>query len=176
MDTAQIFIPLVNEQDEIIGEGEKLAVHQAGLLHRAFSILVHDGQGKWLVHQRAFHKYHSGGLWTNTCCGHPNVGESMEQAIHRRLQEEMGFDCPLTFQFKFLYQAALDHDLTEHEIDHVYIGEYTGSFTPNPEEVAATRWQTFQDIQHAIVRSPEQYTVWFKEIVKELTRQQARMQ
>jgi len=168
MVATQIYIPLVNDQDEIIGEGEKLAVHQAGLLHRAFSILVHDGQGKWLLHQRALHKYHSGGLWTNTCCGHPNVGESMENAVHRRLQEEMGFDCPLTFQFKFRYQAALDQGLMEHEIDHVYIGEYTGPFTVNPEEVAAIRWQTFDEIQASMALQPHLFTVWFKEIVAEL--------
>lgn len=164
----QIFIPLVNEQDEIIGEGEKLAVHQAGLLHRAFSILVHDGAGLWLLHQRAFHKYHSGGLWTNTCCGHPNVGEEMERAIHRRLQEEMGFDCPLTYQFKFKYQAQLDHGLMEHEIDHVYIGQYNADFTVNPEEVAAVRWATMDQIREEIQRHPEQFTVWFKQIVREL--------
>lgn len=161
----QIFIPLVNEQDEIVGEGEKLAVHQAGLLHRAFSILVHDGHGKWLLHQRAFHKYHSGGLWTNTCCGHPNVGESLENAIHRRLQEEMGFDCQLDFKFKFQYKAQLDQGLFEHEIDHVFIGKFTGTFTVNPDEVAAFRWETLPQIQKEMLANPAQFTVWFKEIV-----------
>ncbi|MFN4086658.1 MAG: isopentenyl-diphosphate Delta-isomerase [Spirosomataceae bacterium] len=171
MVATDIYIPLVNDLDEIIGEGEKLAVHQSGQLHRAFSILVHNGQGEWLIHQRAFHKYHSGGLWTNTCCGHPNVGEDMEAAIHRRLQEEMGFDCPLEFQFKFRYQAELDHNLIEHEIDHVFIGRYDDSFVVNPEEVADFRWMTFEDIQREIQTYPERFTVWFKEIMKQLTLQ-----
>ena len=169
MIATDIYIPLVNELDEIIGEGEKLAVHQSGLLHRAFSILVHNGQGQWLIHQRAHHKYHSGGLWTNTCCGHPNVGEDMESAVHRRLQEEMGFDCGLEFQFKFQYEAKLDHDLIEHEIDHVYVGRFGGEFEVNPEEVADYRWLTFDEIQQEIQMEPERFTVWFKEIMNELT-------
>ena len=161
-----IFIPLVNTDDQLIGHQEKLAVHEQGLLHRAFSILVHDGQGHWLLHQRALHKYHSGGLWTNTCCGHPNEGESMESAVHRRLHEEMGFDCPLQFTFKFHYEASFSNGLTENEIDHVYIGQFNETFETNPEEVEVHDWFTIEEIEMNISKDPEKFTVWFREIMK----------
>ena len=120
-----INIPLVDEEDNIIGHAEKLEVHQKGWLHRAFSILVFNDKNEILMHQRAFGKYHSPGLWTNTCCGHPNEDETMEAAVHRRLQEEMGFDCELSHKFTFRYKAEFDDCLTENEIDlsliHIYM-------------------------------------------------------
>ena len=159
-------IPLVNDADEIIGFDEKLAVHQKGLLHRAFSILVFNNKKEILVHQRAFSKYHSPGLWTNTCCGHPNEGESMEAAVHRRLFEEMGFDCNLKYSFTFRYLAKFDNGLTENEIDHVYTGEYNEDFTVNPEEVADYKWLSKSKIINKIAENPESFTVWFREIMK----------
>ncbi|MGL4632585.1 MAG: isopentenyl-diphosphate Delta-isomerase [Leadbetterella sp.] len=161
-----IYIPLVNDKDEIIGHGEKLDVHIKGQLHRAFSILIFDSNRKLLLHQRAWGKYHSPGLWTNTCCGHPNEGESMDAAIHRRLQEEMGFDCELEFKFKFRYKAEFPNGLTEHEIDHVYVGVFEGEFVPNKEEVADTAWVNASEIIQEVSITPEKYTYWFREILE----------
>lgn len=159
-------IALVNENDEIIGHGEKLEVHQLGLLHRAYSIVVFNSKNQILIHQRTLHKYHSGGLWTNTCCGHPNENESMEAAVHRRLQEEMGFDCPLSFLYKFHYTAHFENGLIENEIDHVYVGVYDGVFEVNPEEVSDFQWVSIGDVTIDAEVNPEKYTYWFKEILK----------
>ena len=162
-----IYITLVNEADVITGYEEKLLVHQKGLLHRAFSILIFNKDGQLLLHKRALSKYHSPGLWTNTCCGHPNQGEDLEDAIHRRLEEEMGFDCPLHFQFKFSYKAYFpENQLTEFELDHVYFGEYNESFEVNPEEVAEWRWVNVEHVKVEIAANPDQFTVWFKEIMQ----------
>jgi isopentenyl-diphosphate Delta-isomerase len=163
-----IYIPLVDDNDNIIGHKEKLEVHLRGLLHRAFSILIYNSEGELLVHQRAFEKYHSPGLWTNTCCGHPNEGESMEAAVHRRLQEEMGFETALNYNFTFRYRAEFANGLIENEIDHVYVGTYDGQVMVNPAEVAAYRWQTVPAIKKDAASNPETYTYWFKEILKNL--------
>jgi isopentenyl-diphosphate Delta-isomerase len=160
-----INIPLVDDDDNIIGHGEKLEVHQKGWLHRAFSILVFNDEGEILIHQRAFDKYHSPGLWTNTCCGHPNEGESMEAAVHRRLQEEMGFDCVLSHKFTFRYKAFFDNGLTENEIDHVYIGTFNDKFIVNPDEVADYKWVSISETKELILQNPEDFTVWFREIM-----------
>ncbi|MCE3295801.1 MAG: isopentenyl-diphosphate Delta-isomerase [Crocinitomicaceae bacterium] len=158
---------LVDEQDKEVGFLPKLEVHQKGLLHRAFSILIFNSRGEFLIHQRAHGKYHSPGLWTNTCCSHPNKGESTEAAAHRRLQEEMGFDCKLVFVYKFIYKTELENNLTEHELDHVFIGEFNGEFKPNPEEVFASRWISLNELREDIRLHPENYTFWFKKIVSE---------
>jgi isopentenyl-diphosphate Delta-isomerase len=168
MTTTAIYIPLVDENDQIIGHQEKLEVHLKGLLHRAFSILVYNSSGELLIHQRAFEKYHSPGLWTNTCCGHPNQGESMDAAVHRRLQEEMGFDCELAYNFTFRYRAEFDNGLIENEIDHVYVGTFNSEFTVNPAEVAAYKWQAIAEIKEEAAANPEAYTYWFKEILKNI--------
>src|SRR5687768_14206462 len=131
---------LVNEQDEPVGTMEKLEAHQKGLLHRAFSVFVVNKNGEMLLQQRAQDKYHSGGLWTNTCCSHPLPGENVLDASHRRLMEEMGFDCPLREIFSFTYRAEFDNGLTEHEFDHVFFGEYDGEVIPDTAEVQATRY------------------------------------
>lgn len=159
-------IVLVNENDEIIGAAEKLLVHEEGLLHRAFSILVFNQKKELLIHQRAWEKYHSGGLWTNTCCGHPNENEEMKAAVHRRLQEEMGFDCPLEMRFKFQYRAEFKNGLIENEIDHVYVGGYNGTFNTNPEEVADYKWINVHFLLADVARYPNKYTYWFREILK----------
>lgn len=159
-------IILVNEYDEEIGTGEKLMVHQHGFLHRAFSIVVFNENNELLIHQRTSHKYHSGGLWTNTCCGHPNANEEINQAAHRRLGEEMGFDTSLDFLFKFQYRAEFENGLVENEIDHVFIGNYNETFEVNPEEVADYKWITVEELLENVSQNPENYTFWFKEILK----------
>ncbi len=159
-------IILVNDSDEEIGTGEKLMVHQRGLLHRAFSILVFNENNELLIHQRTSHKYHSGSLWTNTCCGHPNANEEISAAAHRRLGEEMGFDCAFDFLYKFQYRAEFENDLIENEIDHVFVGNYNGDFEVNPEEVADYQWITIDNLLVNVAENPENYTFWFKEILK----------
>ncbi|MGR3811609.1 isopentenyl-diphosphate Delta-isomerase [Jiulongibacter sp. NS-SX5] len=163
-----IIITLVNEQDEITGYEEKIKVHLDGLLHRAFSILVFNDAGEMLIHQRALHKYHSPGLWTNACCGHPNKGEANYDAAYRRLGEEMGFQCDLDYKFTFHYKATFSNGLTENEIDHVYFATYNDSFEVNPEEVADYRWVKTEEIAKEIEEKPENFTVWFKEIMNRL--------
>ncbi len=159
-------IILVNEQDEEIGTGEKLMVHQRGLLHRAFSILVFNSNNELLIHQRTSHKYHSGDLWTNTCCGHPNADEEISEAAHRRLGEEMGFDTSLEFLYKFHYRTDFANGLIENEIDHVFVGNYNESFIVNSEEVADYQWLTVDELLGKVAQNPEKYTFWFKEILK----------
>ncbi|RYU93147.1 isopentenyl-diphosphate Delta-isomerase [Emticicia agri] len=164
VDTTEII--LVNESDEEVGSGEKLWVHQQGLLHRAFSVLIFNDDNELLIHQRALDKYHSGGLWTNTCCGHPNVNEAIKTAAERRLGEEMGFTCDLDFLYKFHYKTAFENQLTENEIDHVFTGTYNDFFEVNPAEVIAYRWVRVADIIEEIANNPESFTFWFKKILK----------
>jgi len=151
---------LVDENDNQIGTGEKMEVHRAGKLHRCFSIFIFNSQGHVLMQKRAISKYHSGGLWTNTCCSHPRDGEDLAHSVHRRLQEEMGFDCEMEEVFTFIYRAELDHGLTEHEYDHVFIGKYDGPLTPNPEEADGYEWETVETVKKDMDRNPGRYTVW----------------
>lgn len=164
IDTTEII--LVNELDEETGSGEKLWVHQQALLHRAFSVLIFNDSNELLIHQRVLGKYHSGGLWTNTCCGHPNVNEEIKAAAERRLGEEMGFSCKLDFLYKFQYKTTFENQLTENEIDHVFTGIYNDSFEVNPAEVMNYKWVRVADIVEDAANNPEQYTFWFKEILK----------
>jgi isopentenyl-diphosphate delta-isomerase len=164
IDTTEII--LVNDADEATGSGQKLWVHQQGLLHRAFSVLVFNNNNELLIHQRALDKYHSGGLWTNTCCGHPNAGEEIKAAAERRLGEEMGFTTSLDFLYKFHYIAHFDNGLTENEIDHVFVGIYNETFEVNPTEVIAYKWVSVAEITEEAQRNPQDYTVWFRKILK----------
>lgn len=157
---------LVNELDEETGSMEKLQAHQLGVLHRAFSVFVFNDQGEVLLQQRAWHKYHSPGLWTNTCCSHPRTGETTEQAAHRRLQEEMGFDCPITFQRSFIYKVQFDTGLYEHELDHVFTGCYNGPVEPNANEVHACKWISWNDLAVEIRQTPELFTFWLRTILE----------
>jgi isopentenyl-diphosphate delta-isomerase len=140
---------------------EKMEAHEKGLLHRAFSILVFNDAGELLLQQRALNKYHSAGLWTNTCCSHPRNIEPTEQAAHRRLFEEMGFDCTLTEQFSFIYKAAFDNGLIEHELDFVYTGIYHQNPNINKEEVSAYKWMPVELIEKDAKENPQLYTAWF---------------
>jgi isopentenyl-diphosphate delta-isomerase len=154
-------VVLVNEKDEPVGTMEKMAAHEQAILHRAFSVFVFNNNGDVLMQQRAFSKYHSGGLWTNTCCSHPRPGEPVLDAAHRRLQEEMGFTTSLTKAFDFTYKAVFENGLTEHEFDHVIIGQYDGLVEFNPNEVAAYAFMQVQELERQIQETPERFTAWF---------------
>lgn len=161
-------VVLVTEQDEAIGTMEKMEAHKKGVLHRAFSVFIFNEKGEMLLQQRAMCKYHSPGLWTNACCSHPREGETVLEAGHRRLMEEMGFDCDLKQMFQFIYRADLDQEMIEHELDHVMIGTYDQPFTFNEDEVMATRYVTLDDLKKEMDNHPETFTVWFKIALPEL--------
>lgn len=160
-------VVLITEQDEPIGLMEKQEAHVAGVLHRAFSVFIFNHKGELLIQQRAFEKYHTPGKWTNTCCSHPREGETYEEGASRRLQEEMGFTCPIEHQFNFIYKADVGQGLTEHELDHVFKGVYNEEPVINPEEVAAYKWIDFDELQQDVQNNPEEYTPWFRIILKE---------
>jgi len=153
---------LVNERDEKVGLMEKIEAHRKALLHRAFSVFVLNDKNEIMLQQRALSKYHSPGLWTNTCCSHQRDGESNIEAGKRRLMEEMGFTTDLKELFHFIYIAPFDNGLTEHELDHVMIGHYNDNPVINPDEVASFKWMTASDIKEDITNHPDQYTEWFK--------------
>jgi len=153
---------LVDKADCEVGVMEKMEAHQLAQLHRAFSVFLFNRQGKMLLQQRALSKYHSAGLWTNACCSHPRPGESLENAVHRRLFEEMGIATPVTKAFDFIYQAALPNELVEHEFDHVFIGNFNGEVSPNHLEVANFVYQSIEEVNINLLSHPERYTVWFK--------------
>ena len=156
------FVVLVDQDDQKLGLMEKQQAHVAGLLHRAFSVFVFNSKGELMIQQRAASKYHSPTLWTNTCCSHPRDNETYEQAAHRRLQEEMGFDCELEYKFNFIYKAHLENDLIEHELDHVFIGTFDDEPKLNPDEVMAYRWVELDDLKKDMEKNPQNYTAWFK--------------
>ena len=153
---------LVNENDEPVGVEEKITAHLNGVLHRAFSLFIFDSSGQLLLQKRTSTKYHSQGLWSNTCCGHPRPGETIEQASRRRLQEEMGFDCAVHKVFEFVYRVQLDDGFSEHEYDHVFVGRFDGPPTPNHDEVDDWKWVDLATLQHDIQTHPEHYTYWLR--------------
>lgn len=160
-------VVLVNEQDEVLGTMEKMEAHRRALLHRAVSVFLVNGKGEWLLQRRNISKYHSGGLWTNTCCTHPLPGESYEEAARRRLKEEIGIECgPLKYVFRFIYRAELDHELTEHELDYIFITTSNDLPCVNPEEVEEWEYVPFPSLKDSITATPEAYTVWFRHIYK----------
>ena len=153
---------LVDREDVAIGVMGKMFAHEIGELHRAFSVFVFNQQGELLLQQRALDKYHSAGKWTNTCCSHPRPGELTLDAANRRLLEEMGMVCNLTYEFNFIYKASFSNDLTEHEIDHVYFGVSDDLPIINPEEVASYKYVNLVDLNKAIIDNPDEYTAWLK--------------
>lgn len=153
---------LVTPEDRVIGTMPKLEAHEKAELHRAFSVFVLNDRGETMLQQRAAHKYHSPLLWTNTCCSHQRLGETNVEAGKRRLMEEMGFETELRELFSFIYKAPFDNGLTEHELDHVLLGFYSGSPEINPEEVATWKWMGLDDIRRDLEESPEKYTAWFR--------------
>jgi isopentenyl-diphosphate delta-isomerase len=152
---------LVDELDNELGVMEKMEAHQKGVLHRAFSVFLFDKEGNMLLQKRAINKYHSPGLWTNTCCSHPRLGETVNDAANRRLIEEMGIHCTTELAFKFIYNASLDQELIEHELDHVFVGEYDGAVFPNKEEVSDYLYESIDEIKAKMETDPKAFTVWF---------------
>ncbi len=155
-------VVLVNEKDEVVGMQEKIKAHLLGALHRAFSIFIFNSKGQLLLQKRTKTKYHSKGLWSNTCCGHPRFAESTAQASRRRLSEEMGFDCELREMFEFVYRAELDDGLIEHEYDHVLVGNFDGTPNPSTNEVDDWKWIDIPTLKRDLQESPEEHTYWFR--------------
>lgn len=154
---------LVDPDDQPLGSAPKLEVHRTGALHRALSVFVTDGRGNVLLQRRAAVKYHSPGLWSNTCCGHPRPGEATSLAAARRLADEMGVFCALEPAGTFLYRATLGDDLVEHEIDHVYVGRWTGTPHPDPDEVEAWRWVAVDELPRQLDARPAEFTAWLRQ-------------
>jgi isopentenyl-diphosphate delta-isomerase len=161
-EAASDLIVLVDENDNDIRMAEKLAAHLEAKMHRAFSIFIFNSRGELMLQKRAKQKYHSGGLWTNTCCSHPRPNEPLEQAARRRLQEEMGFSCPLTEKFSFKYKVEFDNGLTENEYDHVFTGNYNQEPKINPAEAEDWKWMNLTDLKQDIKNNPDIYSHWIK--------------
>lgn len=159
---------LVDTNDNPVGQMEKLKAHLKGELHRALSILIFNSDGEILLQQRAFSKYHTPGLWSNTCCSHPRPGEDSLEAATRRLYEEMGFTTPLIKSFDFIYKAHFDNGLIEHEFDHVFFGTFDGEPVINPEEANDFEWVKLNNLMEDMRSSPENYTVWFRIIMEKM--------
>lgn len=162
-------VVLVDPRDTPIGVAPKLAAHRDGLLHRAVSVLLFDDAGRVLLQRRAAGKYHSALLWSNTCCGHPRPNESPRAAARRRLREEMGIaSCRLEPAGRFAYRAEVVGELVEFEVDHVYVGKWSGMPRPDPQEVASWRWCTLDELVHDLATSPKRHTVWLPKVLAHL--------
>ena len=156
------YVILVAEDDSELGTMEKMQAHREGALHRAFSVFIFNTSGELLLHRRSLQKYHSAGLWTNTCCSHPRPGEATESAAHRRLLEEMGLSSELRHLFSFHYEVAFDNGLIEHELDHVFIGFSDALPEINPEEVSEYKYICPDELTEWIHNEPESFTPWFR--------------
>lgn len=153
-------IVLVDLDDQITGSETKTRVHEEGLLHRAFSIFILDDT-KMLLQRRSIDKYHSGGLWSNACCSHQRENELLDEAVHRRMNEELGFDCSLNEMFSFIYRTVFENGLTEYEYDHVFVGEYSGTISINYEEASEVKWFEFEELKRMMQSNPELFSSWF---------------
>jgi isopentenyl-diphosphate Delta-isomerase len=153
---------LVDENDQQIGGMDKMSVHRHGYLHRAFSVFIFNSSGELMLQQRADHKYHSGGLWTNTCCSHPRDGEETEKAVSRRLMEEMNLTCNVQFAFSFIYHAEFENGLKEYEFDHVYFGVSDEKPTPAVSEVKNWKYVSMKQLEKEMNKFPDQFTEWLK--------------
>ncbi|MEG2073427.1 MAG: isopentenyl-diphosphate Delta-isomerase [Angelakisella sp.] len=153
-------VTLVDINDRPIGAAAKSEAHKAPRLHRAFSVFLYSGE-RMLIAQRADGKYHSGGLWSNSCCSHPRPNESLAEAVPQRMQEELGFACPVEELFEFVYFCRFNDNLYEYEYDHVFLGEYSGEPILNPDEAQAVRWITLDELEHELITNPAAYSVWF---------------
>lgn len=163
---------VVDKHDQVLNTAEKWQAHAEGLLHRAFSVQIFNQQGDFLLQQRALEKYHSGGLWSNSCCGHPLQPSDTLGDATRRLEEEMGFQTTLQPVFTFHYQADVGGGLIENEIDHVFTGLYDGPVPFNPQEVAAYRWVSSAELAEEMARHPSNFTVWFRILFEQLMNHQ----
>jgi isopentenyl-diphosphate delta-isomerase len=153
---------LVDKNDNQVGLMPKLEAHEKGILHRAFSIFIFNSRYELLLQKRASSKYHSGGLWTNTCCSHPKEGEDTLDAANRRLDEEMGIKTSLRKVYDFIYKAELDNQLTEHEFDHVFYGVCDNDPILNKDEAEDFKWVDMETLNNDIIKNENNYTVWFK--------------
>lgn len=153
---------MVDQHDNAVGFMDKMEAHQKGLAHRAFSIFIFNSGGEMLLQQRAFDKYHSAGLWSNSCCSHPYPGEEVKEAANRRLKEELGFETPLEKIFDFTYQVSFENGLVENEFDHVFVGQYNGDVKMNSEEVNDFVFKSMEVIGQELKDEPGNYTEWFK--------------
>lgn len=162
------FLILVDENDQPWGKLEKELVHQLGLLHRAFSIFIFNSKGELLLQQRADNKYHSGGLWTNTCCSHPRFGEDLTDALSRRLNEEMGMKSKVEPAFNFVYKTNFENGLTEHEFDHVFFGVSDEFPIPEKSEVKNWKYMNLKLLEKDIEQNPHNYTSWLKICIKKV--------
>ena len=161
-------VVLVDAEDREVGTASKLDAHRTGQLHRAFSVIVFDSSGEMLLQRRAAVKYHSAGLWSNSCCGHPRPGEPLTNAAERRLREELGLDVPLTPKFSFVYEAALEGGMHEHELDHVFVGYSDAVPVPDPAEVSEWRRVSLEDLQREMSADPAAFTVWFHILMRRI--------
>lgn len=153
---------LIDERNRAVGRAEKADVHRRGLLHRAFSIFLVDAAGRVLLQRRSRAKYHSAGLWANSCCGHPRPGERTAAAARRRLGEELGAAGPLRYAFRARYRTELPNGLVENELVYVYFGRAPAALAPDPSEVAAIAWQGLPALQRDIARRPRRYAYWLR--------------
>ena len=161
---------LVDENDRQQGFMEKMMAHERGVLHRAFSVFIFNNRGEMLLQQRALNKYHSGGLWTNACCSHPQPEEATRNAAQRRLKEEMGFEVPLEKVFDFVYKTEFESGLSEHEFDHVFAGEYDAGVVFNRQEVMDCCYKSMPEIKESLDTHPQKYTAWFHLAFPEIER------
>lgn len=158
----QEILNLTDQSGNRIGSMEKMAAHRTGALHEAFSIFIVNSQGETMLQKCSRKKYHSGGLWSNACCGHPRAGEQLQAAAHRRLREEMGFDCALSEAFSFAYRKRFPNGLVEHEFDHVFIGRYERSPRLNKKEASDWKWSALSRVERDLSTMSDAYTHWFK--------------
>jgi isopentenyl-diphosphate delta-isomerase len=167
-------IAVVDAADNITGYQDKMEVHLKGVLHRAFSVVVINNRGEWLIQRRAAGKYHSGGVWTNSCCSHLRQGEEMNIAAGERLRFEMGVDAQPLFTDRFHYTARFDNGLTENEIDHIYIARWDGVPVPHPDEVMDWRWMTPVMIAKELTAYPERWSAWFPSVFNIVTARESK--
>jgi len=161
------YILTVDDRDIETGYMEKMEVHQKGILHRAFSVMLFNNEGEVLLQKRAKKKYHSPGLWTNCCCSHQREGETLEEAVSRRLKDELGIKCECREVFKFMYRVEFENGLVEHEIDHVFFGQYNGKVFPNVDEVEEIRWVSLDKLGEEMSDHTEDFTYWFQILMKQ---------
>jgi len=159
------FVILVNKNDKKIGLMPKMEAHKKGALHRAFSVFIFNNKNELMIQKRNINKYHSPGLWTNTCCSHQKDGESNITAGKRRLLEEMGFCVELNEIGSFIYNVGVDNGLIEHELDYILVGKYNGNVKINSDEVDNWKWMSLDNIKDDIRTRSKNYTEWFKIIM-----------
>jgi isopentenyl-diphosphate Delta-isomerase len=164
----QDYVIVVNASDEEMGREEKMQAHRTPVLHRAFSVFVMDERGAMLVQRRAEGKYHSAGLWSNACCGHPRPGEQVIAAAERRLREEMGITCTLVAAGTVSYSIDVGDGLREDEFNHVLFGSFSGEARPDPAEVSNWQWMTPAAVHAALRDTPHLFTPWFGVVLERL--------